>query len=280
MSLEITGTSGILGQEPAGQGQDNPAVEGTPAPEGQVTQTPAPTPEELSSKLEQATKELEEMRSLKGRMGNELGTHKQHIARLEGQIEALSRQHQAAAPAVPSMADLQSKLDSGEISLGEFLQHRDARVLAAATSMAAKQVQQQVNQLKTYADRKEFADQFMKDNPGYEVAFNAGKLHPYMEQGYDASVAFKFYERDVAMAESVELKKKLEELNNKAKQDGVKQGVKIAEAKRAAASVLGAEPGTGSFRRAPSGAPPSKVDRVAESNKVLAQLNSRRLIGV
>ena len=103
---------------------------GTSPDEGRVVddgeKTPSPvdyagfqTPGELARAYQGSVKELNDFRSLKGKMGNELGNLKAEKARLEGMLEVM--QKAKTSPTVVGMAELQTQLDNGELNLSQFI---------------------------------------------------------------------------------------------------------------------------------------------------------------
>ncbi|RJR42501.1 MAG: hypothetical protein C4576_16035 [Desulfobacteraceae bacterium] len=61
----------------------------------------------------------------------------------------------------------------------------------------------------------QYRDQFVKDNPGYEEAFNKGELQVFIDQGMTGEEAWSRYQLNHTKAEVESLRKQIEELQSK-----------------------------------------------------------------
>lgn len=228
-----------------GQGTEGAAIEG-----GEQTGQYGGfnTPEELAADYEAKTGELtryqEQVRNLetlKGRHGNEIGTLRQQIAQLTGQIEGM-RSATPPAPAGPTIDDIASKLESGDID--EATAIKMAHNLAtqeAETRLGQKfqtMLQSELGKRDEQTAREKYVSQFLSENPGYKEAYENGKLDQWINQGMPGEVAWDKYQLQATKAELQTLKKQAEDAVKAAEAQGLNRGIQIEQGKSAAGKVL------------------------------------------
>lgn len=225
------------------------------------------TPEELEAEYSRVKKEAEELTSLKGRFGNELGNLRAEKARLEGILQGI----QTARPAGPSvtLADLDAKLQANDITLPEYLRQRDA----IRDRETEQKLEKKFGGFKSEYEQEKYADQFIKDNPGYLDAFTKGLLAEWFDRGYSGEEAWTQYQLRQTAIERDVFKKQLEEKTNQAREEGIRAGTKIEQGKAPAGKVLGDGAG-GSFSQAGIGPKPLRThsERVAAGVELIGKV--------
>ena len=197
------------------------------------------TPEELEAEYTRVKKEAEELTSLKGRFGNEVGQLRSEKARLEGILQGI----QTARPSAPvvTLADLDAKLAANDITLPDYLRHRDA----LREREIEQKLEQKIGGYQSELQRQQYIDRFISENPGYTDAFSKGFLSEWMDRGYSGEEAWTQYKLKQTETERDTLKKQIEEQTNKARQEGIQAGAQIEAGKQAAGKVLGGDQGAG-----------------------------------
>jgi len=247
-----------------------PVTDGQGVDAGQVTDLAGfQTPEELANGFKQVSGQVKELESLKGRQGNELGALRQQVAiqqgKLEGMQEAMSSRSQEQGP---TESALYQQYEAGEIDMPTFLSQRDS----IREGAIKKEFAGQLNQFKAQTDQEKYADQFIKDNPGYVEAYDAGALSEDMQKGYSAEHSWDRFKARELEGKYAELSGKMDEITKTAQQKGVQNGIKIEQGKKAAGSVLSGS-GDPAARNTPSGVIP-KTERVSAGVDLIRRMRS------
>ena len=179
-----------------------------------------------------------ELKSLKGRQGNEIGKLRQDLAEADGYIRA-SRET-TETPAADIEVDIEEKLISGEITEAEAFRMRSQALRAEVTKETKKLIQENRITMQGEFDKKAYIKQYLKDNPGYAKAYDDGALTADIDKGFSAEHAYTLYEKR-------NLTEQLKTKTSAAQSTGVKQGVKLEQQKKQAGKVLGGQ-GASTFR--------------------------------
>lgn len=206
------------------------------------------TPEELAAdyqtkvgELQNYQAQIKNLESIKGRHGNEIGTLRQQIATLTGQIEGM-KTVQPAVPAGPTIDDIAKKLEDGDID--EATAIRQAHQLAtseAETKLGQKfqtMLQTEIGKIRSDTAHEKYVAKFFADNPGYQEAYEGGKLDQWINQGIPGEEAWTNYQLETTKAELQTLKQKAEAAAKAAGEEGLNKGIKIEQAKSSAGKVL------------------------------------------
>jgi len=221
------------------EGRVESGGEGTPSP---TDYAGFQTPEELAKAYQVSVKELNDFRSLKGKMGNELGNLKSEKARLEGMLEVM--QKAKASPTI-GMDDLQKQLDNGDLNLSQFISKSNELMREEYD----KRLDEKISTFQSQADRKAYIDQFIKDNPGYVEAYNDGRLSKWIDRGISGEEAWANFKAEQSTSELDTLKETVKTLEQQLKEAGVKVGTQLEKGKSPASKVLGPEGDGASFRQ-------------------------------
>lgn len=231
-----------------------PAAPASPPPWG------TKTPDEL-------WRENQELAALKGRMGNELGTIRQQMQQMQA---ALQQRQMAPAQVLPDLAAMAKKVDDGEITLADFARAQEQVVTARLEQQFNAKLEQGINSLRTEAERKDYVESFVKDNPGYVEAYESGKLDPYMQKGMSAQESWFAHSAATARQELDRLKAEAQARENKAREAGRTEGAGIASAATAASRVMGSPGGTMRAGK-PSLPPHATLDQMSNAGVALIQ---------
>lgn len=200
--------------------------------------------EELTSAYEKTRKDVEELSSLKGRFGNELGQLRAEKARLEGMVQGIQASRVPSGPVV-TVADLDARLAANEITLPDYLRQRDALRERELEQKVEQKLKQEIGGFQSEVEKQKYIDRFVSENPGYIDAFNKGDLSPWLDRGMSGEDAWTQYRLKQVETERDTLRKQIEEQTNKARQEGIQAGTKIEAGKQAAGKVLGGGAGGG-----------------------------------
>lgn len=241
---------------PADGGQGAVTTDAPPADSGQggrgeeASYAGFSTPEELAADYTAKTEELaglqsqiQNLESLKGRQGGEIGNLRQQLATLNGQLEGMRSAMPQASTAGPSVDDVIAQYNSGEITEAEAFQ-KVATITAQTTENNLKgHVASEIERFKAEAAQAQYAEKFILENPGYKEAFESGKLDQWMSRNPDGSVtggefAWAQYQLQAKDAELAAFKQQAEESAKAAEQSGIDKGIKIEQGKTAAGNVL------------------------------------------
>lgn len=208
--------------------------------------------------------QVTELESLKGRQGNELGELRRELA----QAQSHAQETREEKPTI-TRAEIQTKLDADDITEGEAFDMRDNLIRAEVRV----ETQKIIADAKAKTDYDGYVIQYMKDNPGYEKAYNEGLLRTDITKGYSAEHAYSRYQnREIAE----KLKNKEAELQtktDKAQKDGVQAGVKVEQQKNQAGKVLSGGQ-TGTFRGSQNPNPLTREQQREKGAELIARMRS------
>jgi len=185
--------------------------------------------------------QVKNLESIKGRHGNEIGTLRNQIATLTGQIEGM-KVAKPEAPAGPTIDDIAKQLEDGDID--------EAKAIKMAHQAATQEVETKLGQkfqtmfdtkigeIQKAADQEKYVAQFMKDNPGYSEAYESGKLDKWINGGVPGEEAWDKFQLETTKAELQSLKSTAEAAALAAGKAGLDKGIKIEQGKTAAGKVL------------------------------------------
>lgn len=204
------------------------------------------TPELLATGFEslQAEKtaledQVTNLESLKGRHGNEIGQLKDHINRLTGQIEGMKTSESAAqTPATPTIDEIARQLDDGDITEADALKLVHKAGISEAEARMKGLVTSEIGKLKQENANEKYVAAYLRDNPGYQEAYDSGKLGPWMDQGQSGEDAWLNFQLQASKDEITSLKEKAKKATEEAEEKGLEKGIKIEKGKSAAGSVL------------------------------------------
>lgn len=191
----------------------------------------------LTSEKAALEQQVQNLESLKGRHGNEIGQLRSQIANLTGQIEGM-KSAAPQAPAGPTIEDIAAQVEDGEVSYGEGLKMAMQTATQATQAQMQQMLQDEVGKLQAQNDRQAYVTQFVKDNPGYEEAYNTGKLDPWIQQGLSGEVAWDKFQIQAKDQELADLKAQSEAATKAAEESGINKGVQLEKGKSAAGKVL------------------------------------------
>ena len=216
----------------AGQAQDTPDYGGFDSPEALVAEYTA-----LKGKADN-------LESLKGRQGNELGELRSQVSKMEGIIDTLKESNKPVISAYDPL-DLERQYSNGEITLGQFLEKRDE----AIRSKTKEDFKQELGNFKSELDRQTYVDRFIADNPGYTEAYERGDLSKWINRGMAGEDAWREYKYDKANSELETITKERDELKRQVESGNIQTVKKIKQGEDAAGRVLGNEGDGTSFSR-------------------------------
>ena len=256
--------SGTPGTDP----QDGQSAGQVPGGEASA----APTTPDLGGfkSVEELINDHKNLLSLKGKLGNEVGTLRSEIAKYQGKFEALEQMRTQTPAQTVSMDTLNSQLDKGEISLGQYISERDKIVKADLN----REVEEKLTGLQKKTEREKNIERFVASNPGYVPAFEEGKLSKWIDKGYSGEVAWDKYNLENLNTENSTLKSQLASTNEKLRLAEAKLGIKIDQGKDGTGKVLGgnALPG-GSFNAGPA-APGVRLSRAEQIQRGMNIINA------
>lgn len=193
------------------------------------------------SQLESLQGQITDLERIKGTQGNELGTLRNQVAQLTGQIEGM-RTAAPAEPQGPTLDDIARQLEDGDLTEGEAIR-KAAQVASQQTKTELgqqfkKDMATEIGNLKAELNRDKYVSNFLKQNPGYEEAYNSGKLNPWLSQGISGEEAWLHYQVQAKDTELAALKKQAEGAAAEAEKGGIDKGIQIQKGKTAAGKVL------------------------------------------
>jgi len=253
--------------------------------QGQTEETPDldgySSLEELKEHHARLKRERDELDSLRGRQGYENSQLRMELARLEGQIEALSKHEQASQPGLGyTFEDIQKQLDNEEITQAEALRRYDALTKAEFDKTVNSRVSSIRDEVMSEIEVERRAKAFMDRNPDYETAWNKGELIPYMSDGASVETAYYRWKADSLAKEKAELESKMKSTSQNARNTGVQQGINIERQKQQAGKVLGNEQGSFAHGQSPNDFQPmSPQDRNVKAREYLAALRAGKVPG-
>jgi hypothetical protein len=202
--------------------------------------------QEKMSQLESYQKQVADLERIRGTQANELGQLRQNVAALSGQIQGMQRvvpQEQG-----PTIDDIAQQLQNGDID--------EPQALRMAVQLTTRQTEtrlgekfnklldDRISQFKAEASHSKYVEKFMQDNPGYQEAYDSGKLNQWLEpDGSGGEYAWAQYQLQQKTAEVEVLKKQSEAAASAAAQNGMDKGIQIEKGKQAAGSVLSGKSG-------------------------------------
>lgn len=239
MSEEVNATTGDP-MGPGGQGGDdggNPTGwAGFETPEALADAYTG-----LSQKHESLQKQISDLERIKGSQGSELGTLRQQMAQLTGQLEAYKNMPRQE-PQGPTLDDIAAKLQAGEIDEATALktaQHITQQSVATKLGAEFKQMlQKEIGAIKNQYAQEKYVQQFLKENPGYEEAYNSGKLQSWLDRGISGEQAWLHYQLQATKTELDGLQQQAAQAAKQAQEAGFKNGAEAEKAKTAAGKVL------------------------------------------
>jgi hypothetical protein len=219
------------------------------------------TLEALTEEFNRVKTEADELKSLKGRMGNELGELRSEKEKLQSYIDGIESARTEPTPDTqPRMTldDIDREYQEGNISLAKALESVKNITESSMESKLASTKEEILSDLA----RERYSEQFMTDFPDYKELFDTGKLNADMGRGFNPEAAYFAYKGREEAAKNHELQEQIKTLTTNAQNAGVQQGVKLEQGKNAAGKVLDGEGGSGSFSQS-AGTPP-KYTNTAE----------------
>jgi len=272
----VTGAGGT-GGAPADGGQGGAEGEGAGEGTGEGTGSETPTtyggfetPEALAAEYEKVSGQVKELESLKGRQGTELGELRTTLARLEGELEAYKSGAggKGGESAAVDLAELERQYDNGEITLAQFLTKRDAE----RDKIYDQRLKDGLTEFQREQDDKAYAAEFIRDNPGYVEAYNAGRLADDIAKGLSPQHAWDRYQLRASKEELESLKEQSRKAIEEAEKKGAQKGARLEKGSEAAAKVLGE--GQGSFAEGGGKTPRTHSEQVAAGVELIQRMRS------
>uniref|UniRef100_A0A6M3IFF8 Uncharacterized protein n=1 Tax=viral metagenome TaxID=1070528 RepID=A0A6M3IFF8_9ZZZZ len=235
-------------EEGAAQEESSQAKEGESQDKDGEEQTPDyggfSTLDELIADYQSKKTEVDQLSSLKGRMGNELGEARSEKQRLLSILEGLqAEKKEMSHPANADLTKLFDQYQEGEITLDAYLAARDA----AKEETLRKEVDERIKSVRSEWDKEKRVQTFIKENPGYVAAFDAGKLAEDIDAGLPGEWAWDRHQLRELRNEINAVKKEKDALVEQARKQGFELGVKVEKGKTGTAKVLGDKAGGTSF---------------------------------
>lgn len=210
--------------------------------------------DELVNDYKSKKTEAEQLSSLKGRMGNEVGELRAEKERLLNLLEKIQAAQPVKPTPDPSTEDLIRRHELGEMSTSQFI----AEYSAMTERKLSDRFQTQLKEAETKAETAKRIEKFLTDNPGYREAFEAGHLKEDLEAGLTGEWAWDRHNLKKAKDEINSLKTQIADFTEKARKQGFELGVKVEQGKELAGKVL-TEKGGVSFSEGKASPPQDRL---------------------
>ena len=232
------------------------------------------TPDELVTDYQRLKDEVEQLGSLKGRLGNEVGEAREAAERYRTMYERTLAEatQRAAAPAntgPASVDEIERMVDAGELSYGEGLKMAASLIEQSSINSASQKVQEELARI----EQDRLAREYIQNNPGYLEAWNSGELKPYIDEGLTGQHAYDRYKLVQLDKEREALKQQLEDKIRSATETGVQTGIQLEKGKSSASRVIGS-PSSGIENARPDPQFFSKPERLQAARDYLARKRS------
>lgn len=188
--------------------------------------------EDLVAAHGQTKTQVTELESLKGRQGSELGDLRRQLSESQGYAKGLESKVETK-PTI-TRAEIAAQLNADEITEEEALDMRDELVRSEMRVETRKMIKEDRDE----ADQERYVRQYMKNNPGYEKAFNDGQLTGDIRDGFTAEHAYDRYKNRQMSEQLDERNKEAETKTKDAQKKGQEEGAKVERQKNKAGKVL------------------------------------------
>lgn len=194
--------------------------------------------------------EVEQLKQLKGRMGNDIGQLRMQMAKQQGMLQAMQEAKAQSTAQGISTDTIYQQLANGDIDESQALR-------AMETALSTKyegRLNDFQNQFKTFQDQMEsekYVQNFIAQNPGYKEAYESGALNKWLYNNVPGETAWSEYKREQAEARAAELEKKIEAAKLEAEKAGIQKGTQLQQGKQSAGKVLGDQPSGGRVQVTP-----------------------------
>jgi hypothetical protein len=261
---------------------DAAPVDGGQGASGEVSeQTPNfggfKTVEELAADHAAQVERATRLESLKGKLGNELGTLKAQLAQAEGRIQGLTEAQKAAMVTKESnLNEIDAQYNKGEITWIDYMSKRDAIRDATLISQTEKKVKEEIGGFKSELERQRNIETFLAapENAGYVEAFKSGKLDPWFDKGMGGEDAWTQYKLQQTGSEVGTYRKQVEDLTKELTTLKAQLGGKLEQGKAGAGRVIGDQGGGASFAQGGAKGMPLKshAERVAAASALVRNI--------
>jgi hypothetical protein len=211
------------------------------------------TPEELAqayqsvqSEIAARDKQIADLERIKGDNSGKISQLREQNAQLTGKLEGMAStaQQQQQGPTLDTIANAlsQGKIDEAT-AIRMASQITEQNVATKLGAQFKKTLTDELSKRDELSARKDYVNQFIKENPGYQEAYDSGKLKPWIDRGLSGEEAWDKFQLDATRAELQALKQAASESNKKAEEAGLDKGIQLEKSKSAAGRVLNGKGG-------------------------------------